>query len=191
MIVVAALFALASCAKSLDMSGERITKPGPEWGVVIGSVLVQPETIASGKKAAGRNAADATYVFDFVQIQPADPDGEAPYAEWYRLDAKAGEERIFISRLRPGQYLIRRFHQAAVAGLGGELDVVFDTAPGEIRYIGRVRVEIPQRVSSGKAYRFTVENAREATLAQVSTRHGDLTEAAVDGPMYVRARAAP
>lgn len=173
------------------MSGERISPPGPEWGVVIGSVLVQPDPIVPGTTSPGRDTAGAAYDFDIVQIQPADPNGETPYAQQYRLDAKAGEERMFVARLRPGQYLIRRFHQAAVAGVGGELDLVFDAAPGAIRYIGRVRVEIPRRVSSGKDYRFTVENAREATLARMSLQHGELTEAVVDGPMHARLPVAP
>ena len=110
--------------------------------------------------------------------------------EKYRLDAKAGEERIFISRLRSGQYLIRSFHEEGVTGLGGELDLVYSSMAGEIHYIGRVLVEIPQRVSRGKGYRFTVENAREPTLAQVSQQHVDLTKDVVDEPMQARERPA-
>ena len=190
MTSVAVLFGLASCTTSFDMSGERITPPGPEWGVVIGSVLVQPEKVASGKNATGRDVSGSSYEFDIVRIQPGDPNGEGPYVEQYRLDAKAGEERIFISRLRSGQFLIRSFHEEGMTGLGGELDLVFASMAGEIRYIGRVLVEIPQRVSRGKGYRFTVENAREPTLAQVSQQHADLTKDVVDQPMQARERPA-
>jgi hypothetical protein len=172
------------------MSGERITPPGPEWGVVIGSVLVQPEKVVSGKNATGRDVSDSFYEFDIVRIQPGDPSGGGPYVEQYRLDAKAGEERIFISRLRSGQFLIKSFHEEGMMGLGGELDLVFASMAGEIRYIGRVLVEIPQRVSRGKGYRFTVENARELTLAHVSQQHADLTKAVVDEPMQARRRPA-
>ncbi|MGA6826944.1 hypothetical protein ACO9S2_04930 [Nitrospira sp. NS4] len=188
--LVAALFGLVACTASFDMSGERLTPLGPEWGVVIGSVLVQPERGASGKTASGHDSSDTSYEFDIVQIQPADPNGEGPYVEHYQLKAKAGEERIFVSRLRAGQFLIRGFHEEGVTGLGGELDVVFASVAGEIRYIGRVLVEIPQRVSRGKGYRFTVENARESTLAEVSRRHADLTKDVVDDPMQVRERPA-
>jgi len=190
MTSVAVLFGLASCTTSFDMSGERITSPGPEWGVVIGSVLVQPEKVASGKNATGRDVSESFYEFDIVRIQPGDPNGGGPYVEQYRLDAKAGEERIFISRLRSGQFLIKSFHEEGMIGLGGELDLVFASMAGEIRYIGRVLVEIPQRVSRGKGYRFTVENAREPTLAQVSQQHADLTKAVVDEPMQARGRPA-
>ena len=190
MTSVAVLFGLVSCTSSFDMSGERMTGLGPEWGVVIGSVLVQPEKVASGKDATGRDVSAPSYEFDIVRIQPGDPKGEGPYVEQYRLDASVGEERIFISRLRSGQYLIRSFHEEVVMGLGGELDLVFASMAGEIRYIGRVLVEIPRRVSKGKGYRFTVENAREPTLAQVSQQHTDLTKGVVDEPMQARERPA-
>ena len=173
---VAVLFGLASCTTPFDMSRERITPLGPEWGLVIGSVLVQPEKVASDKNDIGRDVSGSSYEFDIVRIQPGDPNGEGPYVEQYRLDAKAGEERILISRLRSGQYLLRSFHEKGVTGLGGELDLVFASMAGEIRYIGRVLVEIPQRVSKGKGYRFTIENAREPTLAEVSHQHADLTK---------------
>jgi hypothetical protein len=183
---LALLFGLVSCTTSFDMSDERIIAPGPDWGVVIGSVLVRPEEPAPGKNATGRDVFNSSFEFDIVPIQPGDPSGEGPYVKQYRLDAKGGEERIFIARLRSGQYLIRRFHQEGLTGLGGELDLIFASMAGEVRYVGRVVVEIPRRISKGKDYRFTVENAREPTLAQVSAKRPDLIKDAVNIPMQVR-----
>jgi hypothetical protein len=182
---------LVACSKSLDMSGERLSPLGPEWGVVIGSVLVQPVQEASGEGSKHRKTSDVTYEFDVVQSPPGDPDGESPYAERYLLEAKAGEERIFISRLRSGQYLMKIFAQARMAGIGGDLDLMFASQAGEVRYVGRVLVEVPERVSRGKGYRFTVENARESTLAKVSQHHPDLVKQAIDVPMQARARPVP
>lgn len=190
MTSVAVLFGLASCTKLFDMSGEHITVPGPDWGVVIGSVLVQPEKVASGETGNALDVSGSSYEFDIVRIQPGDPDGEDPYGEKYRLDAKAGEERIFISRLRSGQFLMKSFRDEQMTGLGGGLQLVFTSMGGEIRYIGRVLVEIPQQVSKGKSYRFTVENARESTLEQVARQHADLTKDVVDKPMQARERPA-
>ena len=193
MSFVALLFGLASCATPFDMSAQRITPPGPEWGLVVGSVLVQPEKAVSGQDVTGHDASgfSSSYEFDIVRIQPGDPNGEGPYTERYRLDAKAGEERIFISRLRSGQFIIRSFQEEGMTGLGGELELVFTSRAGEVRYIGRVLVEIPRRISKGKGYRFTVENARESTLTQVSLQHADLTTDVVDVPMQARERPAP
>jgi hypothetical protein len=185
--LLAMLLGAVSCAKSLDMSDERALTPGPEWGVVIGSVLVRPQA-ASDKNAMNQDAASSSYEFEIVPIQPGDPNGEGPYVKKYRLVAKAGEERMFIARLRTGQYLMRSFKQDNVIGLGGELDVVFTAMAGEVRYLGRVVVDIPPKMTRGKDYRFAIENAREPTLARVSTTHPDLTSDVVNMPMEIRAR---
>lgn len=173
---------MAACAKSFDMSGEPLTPLGPEWGIVVGSVLVKPAK-PSEEGGKSRDAAGMTYEFDIVQSQPGDPEGESPYAERYRLESKAGEERVFLSRLRTGRYMIRSFAQDRMAGKGGDLGLVFDCMAGEVRYVGRLVVEVPQRVSRGKEYRYMVENARDATLTNVAGIHLDLAKRAVDAPM--------
>ena len=175
---------LLACSTSFDMSSERLTPLGLEWGVVIGSVLVKPVKVA-GEDDMRRDAADVTYEFDIVQSPPG------PYAERYHLEAKAGEERIFVSRLRSGRYLVKMFSQTRFTGIGGDLDLMFESMAGEVRYVGRILVEIPQRVSRGKGYRFSIENARESTLKQVSHDHPDLVQQAVDVPMQARARPEP
>jgi hypothetical protein len=186
----ALMLSLAACAKSFDMSNERLTPLGPEWGVVIGSILVK--TLNSAEEPGkSRGAADMTYEFDIVQSQPGDPEGETPYAERYRLQSKAGEERVFISRLRTGRYLIRSFAQDRVAGKGGDLGLVFGSMAGEVHYIGRLLVEVPQRVSRGREYRFAVENAREETLKRVAGQHPELAKQAVDVPMRALEEPAP
>jgi hypothetical protein len=181
---------LAACAKSFDMSDERLSPLGPEWGIVIGSVLVKPVKLA-GESSKSGDASDTTYEFDIVQSQPGDPEGESPYAERYRLQSKAGEERVFISRLRTGSYMMRSFAQDRIAGKGGDLGMVFDSMAGEVRYVGRLLVEVPQRVSRGKEYRFTVENGREKTLTKIAEQHPDLAKQAVDVPMRPREEPAP
>ena len=181
---------LAACAKSFDMSDERLSPLGPEWGIVIGSVLVKPVKLA-GESSKSGDASDTTYDFDIVQSQPGDPEGESPYAERYRLQSKAGEERVFISRLRTGRYMMRSFAQDRIAGKGGDLGIVFDSMAGEVRYVGRLLVEVPQRVSRGKEYRFTVENGREKTLTKIAEQHPDLVKQAVDVPMRPREEPVP
>jgi hypothetical protein len=136
------------------------------------------------------DARDATYQFDIVQSLPGSPD-VGPNSQRYRLEAKAGEERTFVSRLREGRYLFKSFSQERIVGVGGDLGLVFESLAGEIRYIGRLVVEVPQRVSRGKAYRFTVENARAATMTQISHRHPEFARQAVDAPMRTREPPSP
>lgn len=182
------LFGVVSCAKSFDMSDERALTPGPEWGVAIGSVLVRTDETVSRKNSTSPGTVSSSYEFEIVPIKAGDPNGKGPYVKKYRLDVNGGVERIFIARLPTGQYLIRSFHEDKVAGLGGYLDVVFTAKAEEVRYIGRVLVDIPPKMTRGKDYRFAVEDAREPTLTQVSTTHPALTRDVVNMPMQIRAR---
>lgn len=176
---------LAACASSLDMSNERIAAPAPEWGIVIGSVLVRStqETSAGGRATTEQAT---VYEFDVVQTQPRDPNGESPYVSRYQLEARAGQERPFLARLRPGQYLMKRFYRTGLSGTGGDLNLVFESQSGRVVYVGQVLVEVPAQLTKGKEYRFSVQDAHEATFSQLAPQHGHLTQQAVTAPMRIR-----
>lgn len=176
---------LAACASSLDMSNERIAAPAPEWGIVIGSVLVRStqETSAGGRATSDQAS---MYEFDVVQTQPRDPNGESPYVSRYQLEARAGQERPFLARLRPGQYLMKRFYRSGLSGTGGDLNLVFESQSGRVVYVGQVLVEVPAQFTKGKEYRFSVQDAHEATFSQLAPQHGHLTQQAVTAPMRIR-----
>ncbi len=176
---------LAACASSLDMSNERIAAPAPEWGIVIGSVLVRStqETSAGGRATSDQAS---MYEFDVVQTQPRDPNGESPYVSRYQLEARAGQERPFLARLRPGQYLMKRFYRTGLSGTGGDLNLVFESQSGRVVYVGQVLVEVPAQFTKGKEYRFSVQDAHEATFSQLAPQYGHLTQQAVTAPMRIR-----
>lgn len=176
---------LAACDSSLDMSNERIAAPAPEWGIVIGSVLVRStqETSAGGRATSDQAS---MYEFDVVQTQPRDPNGESPYVSRYQLEARAGQERPFLARLRPGQYLMKRFYRTGLSGTGGDLNLVFESQSGRVVYVGQVLVEVPAQFTKGKEYRFSVQDAHEATFSQLAPQHGHLTQQAVTAPMRIR-----
>jgi len=185
-IVLASLtLALSACASSLDMSSRRLAPPDPDWGIVIGSVLVRQtqESSTSGAETADRSA---MYAFDVVQIQPTDPNGETFSAARYHIETIAGQERPFLSRLRPGQYLVKNFHRTGTSGTGGDLNLVFETQPGRVVYVGRVLVEVPSEPTYGKEYRFFVQDAHEAAYATLAPHHDQLTQQAVTAPMRIR-----
>jgi hypothetical protein len=173
------------------MGSERITPPTAEWGVVIGSILVLPETDEHGGFTWGRDAGGRIYKFEIVQIQPDDPYGRGLTAKKYDVTATAGEEKVFVSRLRPGAYLIRAFRDTGLAGLGGDLDVLLSVEPGEVRYVGRLQLQVPHYLSRGKGYQFTIDDRRADTLARVEQHHPALTEHVVDGPMQARKVVSP
>ena len=181
---------MVSCAAPLDMSTKRGAAPDENWGIVIGSFLVVPETGAS-ETQAGHDASEMLYVFDIIQLRSGDADGNYFTMPKYRLAVKPGEERIFVSRLRPGSYLIRDFHEEGIVGLEGEVGSVFTVQSKKTHYIGRLRVVLPGRTAKGKMFRFAVENDRESTLTEVSKVYPDLANTAVNVPMQISVPTSP
>ncbi|MGC3975704.1 MAG: hypothetical protein QM771_15180 [Nitrospira sp.] len=167
------------------MSHERIAAPGPEWGVVIGSVLVRPDQTASGADKAARDQS-MMFEFDVVQIHPGDPKGESSHAARYQVDATVGQERPFLSRLRPGRYLIKNFYRAGMSGMGGDLNLVFESQSGRVVYIGQLLVELPPHLTRGEDYRFSVQDAHETAFSQLAPQHRDLVQQAITAPMQIR-----
>lgn len=184
------MLALAGCATpSLDMSGGRIEPAGPDGGMVIGSVLVQATQEPSNSwfnRLFGRKAAGFTYDFDIVSVDRFDPEGTRPYAGRYELAVTPGEERIFVARLPAGDYLIKSFLYEGLSVIGGDLGLIFSVAPDETRYIGRLALDVPRRVTMGTPYTYTVEDARDAAFAVVHKEHPDLGRHVVIAPMQAR-----
>jgi hypothetical protein len=179
------MLAATSCAKSLDMSGDHIAVPGVDYGVVVGSVVVDPEKPETPSNL--QPLANETFILNVVQIQPGDPEGISPYADTYELTSKAGEDKLFVSRLRPGRYLIRSFQSSGFVGLSGDIKAIFTVEPGEVRYIGRLRIMVPRYLSHDRPYRFTLEKAQQADVAKLATSYPDLANAVRDAPMELRA----
>ena len=126
------------------------------------------------------------FELDVVQIQPGDPNGESPYAARYQVDATAGQDRSFLSRLRPGRYLIKNFYRTGMSGTGGDLNLVFESQSGRVVYIGQLLVDVPPQLSHGKDYRFSVQDTHDITFSQLAPRHRDLTQQAITVPMQFR-----
>ena len=185
-----AMLVLAGCTTpSLDMSGGRIELAGPDGGVVIGSVLVQAEQEPPNSwfnRLFGRKAAGFTYDFEIVRVDTIDSKGAGPYADRYELDVIPGEERIFVARLPVGDYLIKSFRYEGLSVIGGDLGLIFSVAPDATRYVGRLVLDVPRRVTIGTPYTYTVEDSRDAAFAVLHKEHPDLGRHVVIAPMQAR-----
>jgi hypothetical protein len=189
LIACAPLLALIGCANSLDMSGSPLGPPGPDEGVVIGSVLVRADLESPASwfnRVFGRKAAGFTYDFEIVGIESTDPRGERPFADRYELDARPGEERFFLARLKAGDYLMKSFRHEGLSAMGARLDLMFSVTAGTVSYLGRLLIDVPQRVTLGTDFTFKVEDAREATLATLRKTHPELVLRVTDAPMQTR-----
>lgn len=187
---IVAMIAIGGCGTpSLDMSGGRIEPPGPDGGLVIGAILVQAEQEPPNSwfnRLFGRNAAGFVYDFEIVQVDTNVSNRKHPYKVRYELDAKPGEEWIFVARLPAGDYLFKGFRHEGLSVMGGELGLSFSVAPDTTRYIGRLLLEEPRRMTKGIPFTFTVQDTRDATLAVVSKEHLDIGQQAVNFPMQAR-----
>ncbi|WP_455371088.1 hypothetical protein [Petrachloros mirabilis] len=173
-------------APSLDMSDRRIPPPGPDGGVVIGSVLVQAEQELPDSwftRLFGRNAGSFVYEFEIVRTGMGIANKSDPYKDRYVLDVQPGEERFFVAHLPVSRYVFKSFHHKGLSAMGGEVGLTFSVAPGTTVYIGRLLLEVPGRVTLGTSFTYRVENAREATLVAVRRRHPEISLQPVDAPM--------
>ncbi|BFU96431.1 MAG: protein of unknown function [Nitrospira sp.] len=185
------LLLLAGCSTtSLDMSNQPVEPPGPGWGVVVGSVLVEAEDDPPDSwwnRTFGRNAEGFTYEFQIVKVELTDPNGTShPYAQQYRLDAKPRVERMFVARLPVGSYLIKTFRHEGLSAIGGDLDVRFSVEAGRTQYLGRLVLDVPRRVSFGAPYTFRIVDERATAIAAIRQRQPALAEEVVNRPMQVR-----
>lgn len=185
-----AMWSLAGCSTpSLDMTGRPIEPAGPDGGVVIGSILVQADQEAPDSwfnRMFGRKAAGFTYDFEILRVQASDPKGTRPYLARYELEARPGEERMFVSRLPVGTYLVKAFRHEGLSAMGGDLGLHFSVSAGATLYIGRLFLEIPRRVTMGVPYTYQVQDARETTLAVVRRQYPLLVREVVSAPMQAR-----
>ena len=181
---------LVGCSTpSLDMTGRPIAPAGTDGGVVIGSVLVHADQEAPDSwfnRLFGRKAAGFTYEFEILRFQATDPSGTHPYLDRYQLDAKPGEERIFVARLPVGTYLFKTFHHEGLSAMGGDVGLTFHVAPETTSYIGRFVLDIPRRVAMGTSYTYHVQDASETTLTAVQKQYPHLGGQVVIAPMQAR-----
>ena len=68
----------------------------------------------------------------------------------------------------------------------GDLNLVFESQSGRVVYVGKCSLEVPAQLTKGKEYRFSVQDAHEATFSQLAPQHGHLTQQAVTAPMRIR-----
>lgn len=185
------LFLLTGCSTtSLDMGNKPIEPPAPGWGVVVGSVLVEAENDPPDSwwnRTFGRDAEGFTYEFQIVKVELTDLEAVShPYAQRYRLDAKPKVERLFVSRLPVGNYLIKTFRHEGLSAIGGDLDVRFSVEADRTLYLGKLILDVPRRASLGAPYTFRVVDASGAAIVALRQRHPELAGEVKNSPMQVR-----
>jgi hypothetical protein len=181
---------LAGCGTpSFDISDRSIKPPGPDYGLVIGSVLVEADSEPPNSwlnTVFGRKAAGFTYDFEIVRTGTIDGTIISGDTERYELDVKPKEERLFVARLPVGTYRIKTFRHEGFSAMGGELRICFTVTPKMTKYIGRLVLDVPRRVTLGSPFTYRIDDAHDTTLDKIREQHPDLGPDVVIAPMLAK-----
>lgn len=152
---------------------EELQSVSANEGVVIGSILF---IVAQGPKdesawafLKGRKADDVEWTVTFGEA------GFQPFATTYAISAKPGKEEVFIKKLPPGNYNIQRAQPAGLFGLSSNqyvsLNIYFKVEPQQTSYIGRLVVNVPDRIMFGSPVRVAISDSQEETVAKLRSEY--------------------
>lgn len=169
-----AVLLMAGCASPMVSTKEELQSVSANEGIVFGSILF---IVAEGPKdesawafLKGRKADDVEWTVTFGEVV-----GFQPFATTYSISAKPGNEEVFIKKLPPGNYNIRRAVPAGFFGLSSNhyvsLDIYFTVEPQKSSYIGKLVVNVPDRIMLGSRVRVAISDSQEETVARLRSEH--------------------
>jgi len=181
--VLAVALLLCGCATSHPLiAGPSQTHDlGPGESIVFGSVRVE---IAPGGERLGRRAADFNYGLTGCAdawVQPLSIKGLLGWRclEPWELAVSPGEERTFVVRLATGYHDVGGLRAIRTwTFLGGEFNIVgsYRTTPGEVTYIGRLVLVLPERLTGFSEAAVRVENGLATAQAALGGGYGERFE---------------
>lgn len=165
---------LSGCASTtMTSSKEELQSVGDKEGVVVGSVLITAAKVDKNESVwsflKGRKADDLKYA-----INIADSGYENPFKERYKIMATAGEETVFIKKLPAGNY---DMDSLGVVGWDGSqrltflLSINFDVKPQQTTYIGRLMVNLPERITKGSPVKVSILDAQQETIEKLKNEY--------------------
>lgn len=163
-VFLCAMIIISGCAKSLQMPVQECANIDPNEGIVVGSVLVK-----GGKDLFGRTSW-------LLHVEGMDPD-----LKYFSIDVKrGGDEAIFVTKMLAGKYHFSRLQQPITSTFEFDVDVPFTVYPEKTVYIGRLVIEFPEGlINIGTPISYSIEDAKDQTLASAEKTHGDLVRNAV------------
>jgi len=164
---------MTSCAAPMVSTKEELQSLAENEGVVIGSILFVAQKGAENESGwaflRGRQTGDLEWTVSFGEL------GSNPFATTYTISAKPGKEEVFIKKLSPGDYNIRRASPAGVLGLSSNqyvsLAIHFKVKPRQTSYIGKLVVNLPDRLMAGSRVRVDIADSQEETVEKLRSEH--------------------
>jgi hypothetical protein len=164
-IYVAALvaFLLSGCA-SMTSTKEELRSLGGSEGIVVGSVLLTVEQGDANESGwaflKGRKAGELEY---YVAVSEK---GFNPLKATYSLPAIPGKEAFFVKKLPAGHYTMGNIGPTGFLApqVTFPLDLGFEVTPQKVSYIGKLVVNLPNRILGGGRFEFTIQDAQQETI---------------------------
>ena len=182
--VLAVALIMCGCATSHPLIADpsQTHDLGPAEGIVFGSVRVE---IAPGGERLGPRAADFNYDLTGCAdawVQPLSIKGLLGWRcveQRWELAVSPGEERTFVVRLPTGYHAVGGLRALPTwRFLGGEFDIVgsYRTTSGEVTYIGRLVLVLPERLTAFSEAALRVENGLATAQAALGRGYGERFE---------------
>jgi len=164
LMFLCAMIIVSGCATSMQMPVQEFSHIDRNEGIVVGSVLVK-----GGKDLLGRTSWT-------LHVEGMDPD-----LKNFSIDVKRdGDEAIFATKMLAGKYHFSRLQQYGFSTFEFDIDVSFTVYPEKTVYIGRLVIEFPEGlINIGTLIFYSIEDAKDQTLASAEKTHGDLVRNAV------------
>ena len=178
---VALLMCGCATSRSLIADPSQTHDLGPGESIVFGSVRVE---IAPGGKRFGQRAAGFKYGLTGCADTSVRPESIKGLLGWscvepWELAVSPGEERTFVVRLATGYHDVGGLRAKRTWRFsGGEFDIVasYWTTSGEVTYIGRLVLVLPERLTAFSEAALRVENGLATTQAALGRGYGERFE---------------
>jgi hypothetical protein len=188
--VLAVALLMCGCTTShpLNADPSQVRDLGRDEGIVFGSLLVEIATDVEKSESfwqkvldgrPGPQATDFSYRLTMPGPRP-EIDLSLSREEWELL-VSPGEEHTFVARLPSGlQYVggLQAVYKSFWQTSQGEYDIVasFRVTSGEVTYIGRLVLVLPERLSDYSKAHVRVEDGLAAAQAELGDDYGERFE---------------
>lgn len=174
------VFLLSGCA-SMNSSKEELRSIGESEGIVVGSVLLTVEQGDANESGwaflKGRKASELEYSVGISDTTTA----LNPFKTTYSLPATPGKEAFFVKKLPAGNYRMDSIGPSGFLApqLSFPLGLSFDVKPQKVSYIGKLVVNLPDRIGMGGRFSFAIQDTQQATIDKLRNDYPTIVPNAV------------
>ena len=182
---------MTSCAAPMASTKEELQSLSENEGVVIGSILFVAakgvENESGWAFLRGTKTDDLKWIVSFGEL------GFKPFATTYTISGRPGKEEVFIKKLPAGNYNIQNASGAGTFGLSSRqyVTIHFKVEPRQTSYIGKLVVNLPDRIMVGSPVVVNIADSQEETVEKLRSEHPSILGNPVKDLATLRGRRVP